>query len=302
MLVQAIKPKRPPLLFDLPFHKIAVKKPGLVPGFLLPLFNILSIMQRFIQHEYNDDVEMLFQPRQLVITNTILNYNLPGNESVSQDCLPAGYLFSRKTVREVSGGYQLLDNGVPFAFIERTEQGVHWRLYIGEDKQSAVTQHLLVIGDPEMELCELNIIVDVERKANGLFTWHDRSIVNGRPLKDFKPVPRCSGIRLQIALNHLSDPAVLGGKAYLPWAGKNFDQQGTKRPYVNITKENTLPKSTDMVGVSQIDTHADYCMLPIDVNDLNIEQMVFEFVWMVDRSIKNDGENLFINLNEVEGW
>ena len=254
---------------------------------------------RFIANEYNEDVISTFDPTKLVIAATLLKTN--GGNVVTPDSLPAGLLFDKTTIRTATtNGFVLTRDKKDIAFIESSEgQGSKWRYYNNADKTKATMIYLLVTGDPEHDLCEVNLIIDVTKFLNGIVTLRNYTIVNGQDWMDFEPNQTAQRIGFQYTLNNLQEADSYSGLMYLPAGGRNFNQAGSQRAYINLTTDPTVPISTDKEGASQADTHADYCIKQSDLDDANIESFGITMVWLQGGNPKNSSETMLIPIKDI---
>lgn len=253
---------------------------------------------RFIANEYNEDVIATFNPTGLVIAATLLKTS--GGPVVTPDSLPAGLLFDKTTLAATDGGYFLFRYGVKVAFIEDSSaQGSKWRYYNHPDKTQATITYLLVDGDPQHDLCEVNLIVDVVKLENGIVQILNSSIINGNHYSFFTPNQTAQRIGFQYTLNNLQDVDSYSGLTYLPAGGRSFNQAGSQREYINLTTDPSIPISTDKDGASQMATHADYCIKQADLDDANIELFGIKMVWLTGGNPKNESETMFIPLKDI---
>jgi hypothetical protein len=260
---------------------------------------------RFIANEYTDAVTEAFDPTKLVIAATLLKTN--GGNVVTPDSLPAGLLFDKTTVRQEGTGYILTRDKKDIAYIESSEgQGSKWRYYNHSDKTKATMIYLLVTGDPEHDLCEVNLIVDVVKGVNtvvilpdGLIQFVNNTTINGRHWTDFQPNKTAQRVGFQYTLNNIQEPDSYSGLIYLPAGGRNFNQAGTQREYVNITTNPNTPISTDRESSTQFYTHADYCIKQSDLDDANIESFGITMVWLQGGNPKNASETMLIPIKDI---
>jgi len=253
---------------------------------------------RFIANEYTDAVTEAFDPTKLVIAATLLKTN--GGNVVTPDSLPAGLLFDKTTVRQEGTGYILTRDKKDIAYIESSEgQGSKWRYYNHSDKTKATMIYLLVTGDPEHDLCEVNLIIDVEKQGNGIVTLVNNTVVNGNRWTAFKPNQTAQRIGFQYTLNNLQEVDSYSGLMYLPAGGRNFNQAGSQRDYINLTTDPSIPISTDKDGHSQVVTHADYCIKQSDLDDANIESFGITMVWLQGGNPKNSSETMLIPIKDI---
>ena len=253
---------------------------------------------RFIANEYNEDVIEAFDPTKLVIAATLLKTN--GGNVVTPDSLPAGLLFDKTTVRQEGTGYILTRDKKDIAYIESSEgQGSKWRYYNNADKTKATMIYLLVTGDPEHDLCEVNLILDVVELENGIIHIANSTIVNDNDWTLFQPNQTAQRIGFQYTINNLQEADSYSGLMYLPAGGRNFNQAGTRRGYINLTTDPNIPISTDKDGNSQIDTHADYCIKQSDLDDANIESFGITMVWLQGGNPKNSSKTMLIPIKDI---
>lgn len=254
---------------------------------------------RFIANEYNEDVIATFNPTGLVIAATLLKTS--GGPVVTPDSLPAGLLFDKTTASEDNdGNWVIFRNRAPVAFVEHSDtQGSKWRYYNHADKTKATIIYLLVDGDPQHDLCEVNLIVDVVKLENGIFQILNSSIVNGNHYSFFTPNQTAQRIGFQYTLNNLQDVDSYSGLTYLPAGGRSFNQAGSQRDYINLTTDPSIPISTDKEGNSQMATHADYCIKQADLDDANVELFGIKMVWLTGGNPKNESETMFIPLKDI---
>ena len=253
---------------------------------------------RFISNEYNEDVIEAFDPTKLVIAATLLKTN--GGNVVTPDSLPAGLLFDKTTVRQEGTGYILTRDKKDIAYIESSEgQGSKWRYYNNADKTKATMIYLLVTGDPEHDLCEVNLILDVVELENGIIHIANSTIVNDNDWTLFQPNQTAQRIGFQYTINNLQEADSYSGLMYLPAGGRNFNQAGTRRGYINLTTDPNIPISTDKDGNSQIDTHADYCIKQSDLDDANIESFGITMVWLQGGNPKNSSKTMLIPIKDI---
>lgn len=253
---------------------------------------------RFIANEYNEDVIAAFDPTKLVIAATLLKTN--GGPVVTPDSLPAGLLFDKVKMVAIVGGFILSRDKKDIAYIESSEgQGSKWRYYNNADKTKATMIYLLVTGDPEHDLCEVNLIIDVVKLQNGIIHIANSTIVNDNDWTLFQPNQTAQRIGFQYTLNNLQEPDSYSGLMYLPAGGRNFNQAGTRRGYINLTTDPSIPISTDKDGNSQIDTHADYCIKQSDLDDANIESFGITMVWLQGGNPKNSSETMLIPIKDI---
>jgi hypothetical protein len=253
---------------------------------------------RFIANEYSEDVIEAFDPTKLVIAATLLKTS--GGNVVTPDSLPAGLLFDKTTVRAEGNGFILTRDKKDIAYIESSEgQGSKWRYYNNADKTKATMIYLLVTGDPEHDLCEVNLIIDVVKLPNGIVKLINNTIVNGQDWQAFQPNQTAQRIGFQYTLNNLQEADSYSGLMYLPAGGRNFNQAGSQRDYINLTTDPNIPISTDKDGYSQSDTHADYCIKQADLDDANIESFGITMVWLQGGNPKNSSETMLIPIKDI---
>ena len=254
---------------------------------------------RFISNEFGEHVVATFDPTKLVIAATMLKTS--GGFVPTQDSLPAGLLFDKVTASENNdGSWTLFRDKNPVALVEHSDnQGSKWRYYNNADKSKATITYLLVTGDPEHDLCEVNLIVDAVKLPNGIVQLVNNTVVNGQYWALFKPNKTAQRIGFHYTLNNLQDPDTYSGLTYLPQGGRNFNQAGSNRQYINLTTDPSIPISTDKEGNSQIETHADYCIKQSDLDDAGVEQFGIKMVWLQGGNPKNESETMFINLKDL---
>lgn len=253
---------------------------------------------RFIANEYTDAVIEAFDPTKLVIAATLLKTN--GGNVVTPDSLPAGLLFDKTIVRAEGNGFILTRDKKDIAYIESSEgQGSKWRYYNHPDKTKATMIYLLVTGDPEHDLCEVNLIIDVQKLPNGIVHIINNTIVNQEGWSNFQPNQTAQRIGFQYTLNNLQEADSYSGLMYLPAGGRNFNQAGSQRWYINLTTDPNIPISTDKEGNSQIATHADYCIKQADLDDANIESFGITMVWLQGGNPKNSSETMLIPIKDI---
>ena len=255
-------------------------------------------MSRFISNDYNEDVIVTFNPTGLVIAATMLKTS--GGNVVTPDSLPAGLLFDKATVRQDGTGYILTRDKQDVAYIESSAgQGSKWRYYNNADKSQATVTYLLVDGDPQHDLCEINLILDVVKLDNGITQIVNNTIINGQHWTDFQPNKTAQRIGFQYTVNNVQEPDSYSGLMYLPWGGRTFTQAGSTRSYINLTTVAGTPISTDKDGESQRFTHADYIVKAADIADSNVESFGITMVWLQDGNPKNSSETMLTPLTEI---
>jgi len=254
---------------------------------------------RFIANEFGEHVTATFDPTKLVIAATMLKTS--AGLVPTQDSLPAGLLFDKVTASENNdGSYTLFRDKKPVALVEHSDiQGSKWRYYNNADKADATITYLLVTGDPEHDLCEVNLIIQATKMPNGMITLSNFTIVNGRDWTEFQPNQTAQRIGFHYTLNNLQDPDTYSGLTYLPQAGRSFNQAGSRRHYINLTTDPSIPISTDKEGLTQAQTHADYCIKQSDLDDAGVEQFGIKMVWLQGGNPKNESETMFINLKDL---
>lgn len=259
-------------------------------------------MQTFIQNKYRPEVVDLFNPESLVIALSALNPNRLDKLIPAQERLPGGHLFSDCDIVEENGVFHILKGGIPVAMVEKAteSQNGKWRYYNNVDKTKANVCYVLTTGDPNVEMVSLNLIVDVAF-ANGITTIENNSLINGKHWKEAQPNRTASAFGFWATVNNLQDPRSISGLIYLPAGDGNIIQTGTRRDYYNLTKNPAIPISTDKIGISQADTHADYRISAADLADANVEYFGLTMVWFKG-SWKNQSQTMFIDIKKLEGF
>lgn len=254
---------------------------------------------KIIQFLFGLAVNETFAPASLCVVHKKIRTQAGWVEAPEN--LPAGELFSGMSVLETDGfnWWTLTGNGKTARIEKSIDGGCRYVYFNNVDRNAASMKCLLVTGDVARDAVEINVHADIVPRPNGIITIFNNAIVNGVHWESFQGNENLSNLGWQYGLSKVTDADSFSGLVYLPARGRNYNQHGSRRNYINITTDESIPLSTDLEGNSQMLTHADYCISNLDEKDPDVELFSIGAVWTVGGSPKNMATPLFIDVKSI---